>query len=226
MVARSRRWRRSIFRNRPSTACSRGGHRVGEGNAAGRKAGRDAEADGRRRRASQGDLRSIGVYPGYAVAQYADFYRLRHVLVLGRVMTGEGGDVILSTAREVLKEQFPELEETLRLHVPGEKENGTGRRSPRPACPQFDKARNGDVPACRGWRIKPLARAHSSGDGFGAASFGIRELQSRELRNRELQSRDRVTEPRLQGAVVLLLSRDRDGAATARSGCVVAEPRP
>jgi predicted NBD/HSP70 family sugar kinase len=70
---------------------------------------------------------SIGVYLGYAVAQYADFYELRHVLVLGRVMSGEGGDVILSTARQVLKEEFPELEESVRLHVPGEKEKRHGQ---------------------------------------------------------------------------------------------------
>jgi hypothetical protein len=49
------------------------------------------------------------------------------VLVLGRVMSGEGGDVILSTARQVLKEEFPELEERVRLHVPGEKEKRHGQ---------------------------------------------------------------------------------------------------
>ncbi len=70
---------------------------------------------------------SIGVYLGYAIAQYADFYTLRHVLVLGRVLTGEGGDVIISTARQVLKEQFPEVAEAVRLHVPGEKEKRHGQ---------------------------------------------------------------------------------------------------
>ena len=70
---------------------------------------------------------SIGVYLGYAIAQYAGFYELRHVLVLGRVMTGEGGEVILSTAHRVLKREFPEVEEGLRLHVPGEKEKRLGQ---------------------------------------------------------------------------------------------------
>jgi len=63
----------------------------------------------------------------YAIAQYADFYELRHVLVLGRVLTGEGGDLILSTAHQVLKDEFPEVEETLRLHVPSEKEKRHGQ---------------------------------------------------------------------------------------------------
>jgi len=70
---------------------------------------------------------TIGVYLGFAIAQYADFYELRHVLVLGRVMTGEGGEVILATARRALKREFPELEERLRLHVPGEKEKRLGQ---------------------------------------------------------------------------------------------------
>jgi predicted NBD/HSP70 family sugar kinase len=70
---------------------------------------------------------TIGVYLGYAIAQYAGFYELRHVLVLGRVMTGEGGEVILSTAQRVLKREFPEVEEGLQLHVPGEKEKRLGQ---------------------------------------------------------------------------------------------------
>src|SRR4051794_19310858 len=57
---------------------------------------------------AQGDQRAaaiyqtIGVYLGYAVAHYADFYDFDHVLVLGRVTSGRGGDVILGGAREVL----------------------------------------------------------------------------------------------------------------------------
>jgi predicted NBD/HSP70 family sugar kinase len=82
-----------------------------------------AAGDARARRIYE----SIGVYLGYAIAQYAGFYELRHVLVLGRVMTGEGGEVILSTAHRVLKREFPEVEEGLRLHVPGEKEKRLGQ---------------------------------------------------------------------------------------------------
>jgi hypothetical protein len=42
-------------------------------------------------------------------------------------MTGEGGGVILSTARRVLQREFPAVEEGLRLHVPGEKEKRLGQ---------------------------------------------------------------------------------------------------
>ena len=76
---------------------------------------------------AKGDARArkiyetIGVYFGYAIAQYADFYDLRHLLVLGRVLTGEGGDLILARASEVLKDEFPEVAERVGLHVPSEK---------------------------------------------------------------------------------------------------------
>ncbi len=70
---------------------------------------------------------TLGVYLGYAIAQYADFYELRHILILGRVMTGEGGDTLLSTARQALRDEFPEVAESVRLHVPGEQEKRHGQ---------------------------------------------------------------------------------------------------
>jgi predicted NBD/HSP70 family sugar kinase len=82
---------------------------------------------------------SIGVYLGYAIAQYAGFCELRHVLVLGRVMTGEGGGVILSTARRVLQREFPAVEEGLRLHVPGEQEKRLGQAVAAATLPRISK---------------------------------------------------------------------------------------
>jgi predicted NBD/HSP70 family sugar kinase len=38
---------------------------------------------------------SIGTYMGYGIAHYADFYDLQHVLILGRVTSGSGGQIIL-----------------------------------------------------------------------------------------------------------------------------------
>ena len=70
---------------------------------------------------------TIGVYFGYAIATYAEFYELCNLLVLGRVMTGEGGDRILSVASQVLRAEFPELAERIRFHVPGEKEKRHGQ---------------------------------------------------------------------------------------------------
>jgi predicted NBD/HSP70 family sugar kinase len=70
---------------------------------------------------------TIGAWFGYAVAHYADFYDFRNLLVLGRVMSGVGGDLILQVARKVLKEEFPEVEERVRFHIPGEQEKRHGQ---------------------------------------------------------------------------------------------------
>ena len=62
--------------------------------------------------------RSVGVYLGYAIAHYADFYDLSNLLLLGRVSSGEGGSEIINEANRVLKEVFPEL--SVEIHIPDE----------------------------------------------------------------------------------------------------------
>lgn len=52
---------------------------------------------------------TIGVYLGYTLAYYARFYEIKHLMLLGRVMSGKGGDVILEKAKEVVKQELPEL---------------------------------------------------------------------------------------------------------------------
>mmetsp|Transcript_26288 Transcript_26288/g.34542 ORF Transcript_26288/g.34542 Transcript_26288/m.34542 type:complete len:132 (-) Transcript_26288:424-819(-) len=61
---------------------------------------------------------SIGVYLGYALAQYSEFYEIDHVLILGRVTSGDGGQIILDKAKEVLESEFPDLD--LSYHTPNE----------------------------------------------------------------------------------------------------------
>jgi predicted NBD/HSP70 family sugar kinase len=70
---------------------------------------------------------TIGVYFGYTIAHFADFYDFSNLLVLGRVMTGEGGDLILGVARQVLDAEFPQLAERIRFHIPGEQEKRHGQ---------------------------------------------------------------------------------------------------
>ena len=70
---------------------------------------------------------TIGHYAGYGVAHYTSFYRLRHVLILGRVTSGDGGNIILSKAQEVLKKDFPELTEKIKLHLPDESSRRVGQ---------------------------------------------------------------------------------------------------
>jgi predicted NBD/HSP70 family sugar kinase len=64
---------------------------------------------------------TIGVYLGYQVAHFADFYPLQNLLLLGRVTSGKGGDLIVAGAKQLLKTEFPELAGTIELHVPDEK---------------------------------------------------------------------------------------------------------
>jgi len=70
---------------------------------------------------------SIGVCFGYALAHYAEFYAIRHVLLLGRVASGVGGEVLLQQAEAVLRAEFPALAEAVRLHVPDERERRHGQ---------------------------------------------------------------------------------------------------
>lgn len=82
---------------------------------------------------NQGDYRArkiyetIGTYLGYAVAHLADFYDLAHVLILGRVTSGPGGDLIIEGAKAVLKAEFPELAGGILFHIPDEQEKRHGQ---------------------------------------------------------------------------------------------------
>jgi len=82
---------------------------------------------------------TIGVYLGYNIAHYADFYEIRNLLVLGRVLSGPGGDLILVTAGQVLKEEFPALAAQIRFHIPGEKEKRHGQAVAAASLPSIQK---------------------------------------------------------------------------------------
>ena len=82
---------------------------------------------------AQGDERAakiyetIGVYFGYAVAYYALFYDIKHVLLMGRVSSGEGGSILHETAKKVLAGEFPELAEKITIHLPDESSRRVGQ---------------------------------------------------------------------------------------------------
>jgi len=81
----------------------------------------------------QGDRRaraiyeSIGTFLGYTIPHFADFYDFRHLLILGRVTSGPGGEVILHGARQVLTEEFPDLAARIALHTPSEQDKRHGQ---------------------------------------------------------------------------------------------------
>ncbi len=82
---------------------------------------------------------TIGIYLGYALAQYADMYDFRHVLVLGRVTSGAGGDLILAGARKVLETEFPDLVGRIAIHTPDEKNKRHGQAVAAASLPKIAK---------------------------------------------------------------------------------------
>lgn len=82
---------------------------------------------------------TIGVYLGYTVAHYADFYDFQHMLILGRVTTGEGGNIILGRAREVLEGEFPDLVARVALHLPDEKSRRVGQAVAAASLPEIGR---------------------------------------------------------------------------------------
>jgi predicted NBD/HSP70 family sugar kinase len=82
---------------------------------------------------------SIGIFLGYAMAHYADFYELSHTLILGRVTTGKGGDIIVSKATEVLNTEFEELSGRVKIATPDEKARRVGQSIAAASLPEIKK---------------------------------------------------------------------------------------
>ena len=70
---------------------------------------------------------TIGTYLGCAVAYYARFYDIRHVLIMGRVTSGAGGAILLGQARAALKAAAPELDGCIAFHIPDESRRRVGQ---------------------------------------------------------------------------------------------------
>ncbi|HEY3416697.1 MAG TPA: ROK family protein [Armatimonadota bacterium] len=70
---------------------------------------------------------TIGIYLGYALAHYADYYDFRHALILGRVTSGDGGAIILEYAKKVLAQDFPELAAKVAIALPDESNRRVGQ---------------------------------------------------------------------------------------------------
>ncbi len=68
---------------------------------------------------------TIGVYLGYTLAFYSLFYDINHVLLMGRVTSGKGGDLVLRKAQQVLREEYPEM--GMHVNLPDEKSRRVGQ---------------------------------------------------------------------------------------------------
>jgi len=80
---------------------------------------------------AQGDERAakiyetLGVYFGYSIAYYAMFYDIKHLIIMGRATSGDGGTILLENAKKVLAEEYPEL--SINLYIPDEKSRRVGQ---------------------------------------------------------------------------------------------------
>ncbi len=79
---------------------------------------------------------SMGSYLGYAIAHYANFYDFKHVLILGRCVSGKGGEIILKNAKDVLLAEFNELYSRIIIHLPDEKTRRVGQSIAAASLPQ------------------------------------------------------------------------------------------
>ena len=87
---------------------------------------------------AEGIYRSIGVYLGHSLALYHSFYGFKHVLLLGRVMSGRGGDIILETAKRVLDDEYPEIAGGLNVSLPDEKSRRVGQSVAAASLPELN----------------------------------------------------------------------------------------
>jgi predicted NBD/HSP70 family sugar kinase len=84
-------------------------------------------------------FRDIGIYLAYTVVQYSKFYDIRNLMILGRVMSGKGGEMILSTCQSVLKDEFPALYEQVAVMLPDEKTRRVGQSVAAASLPDIRK---------------------------------------------------------------------------------------
>lgn len=67
----------------------------------------------------------VGCYLAYSLMYYLDFYGFDNVLLMGRVMSGRGGEIIFDAAKEVLKEKG--FSDKIKLILPDEKSRRVGQ---------------------------------------------------------------------------------------------------
>ena len=76
---------------------------------------------------AQAIFESIGAYLAYAVVLYSQFYDIEHMMMLGRVMSGKGGDTILRVCNEILADEYPALAKKCEVSLPDEKTRRVGQ---------------------------------------------------------------------------------------------------
>jgi len=79
---------------------------------------------------------SIGVFLGYTIAQYCEYLDIKNVLILGRVSSGDGGQIMMDVAKKVLEADFPDLA-GIKFHTPSEHMKRVGQCVAAAALPEL-----------------------------------------------------------------------------------------
>ena len=82
---------------------------------------------------------SIGAYLAHTMRLYCRFYDVKHLMVLGRVMSGVGGNIVLDTCLKILSDEYPELAKTVRVMLPDEKTRRVGQSVAAASLPEAKK---------------------------------------------------------------------------------------
>ncbi len=86
-------------------------------------------------------FRDIGVYLGYTAQLYSLFYDFSTLMILGRVTSGRGGEIIKEEAEQVLAQEFPELKEKIEIYLTDEKSRRVGQAVAAATLPEIKKKR-------------------------------------------------------------------------------------
>ena len=82
---------------------------------------------------------SIGCYLAHTIKLYSLFYDIEHLIVLGRVMSGKGGDRILAECKRIMAEEYPALTGRMTVMLPDEKTRRVGQSVAAASLPEIKK---------------------------------------------------------------------------------------
>ena len=88
--------------------------------------GADA-AENPKKEGAEAIFRTIGCYLAHTLVLYGLFYDLKYVLILGRVASGRGGEILVGECNRVLADEYPELNSKITVMLPDEKMRRVGQ---------------------------------------------------------------------------------------------------
>ena len=85
-------------------------------------------------------FRTIGAYLAHTVPLYEMTYDIRHLIVLGRVASGVGGELIVGECCRILQEEYPALAQKVQVMLPDEKFRRVGQSMAAASLPEVPDA--------------------------------------------------------------------------------------